>query len=51
MFFQNIALRTEMVAIKRDFTDRMQVVLDPNARKADFERFITMTEELRDSKE
>lgn len=48
---QNLPLRKEMVAIKRDFTAKMQVVLDPNARNADFERFITMTEELRETKE
>ena len=48
---QNIALRQDMVRIKRDFTDRMQVVLDPNSRRSDFDRFITMTEELRGEEE
>ncbi|MEM7058957.1 MAG: hypothetical protein AAF557_15320 [Pseudomonadota bacterium] len=48
---QNVALRKEIVQIKRDFTDRMQVVLDPNSRNADFERFVTMTEELREGEE
>ena len=48
---QNIVPRKDLVRIKRDFTDRMQVVLDPNSRNADFERFVSMTEELRDDKE
>lgn len=45
---QNVTLRKEMVEIKRNFTDRMQVVLDPNARNADFERFVNLTVELRE---
>ncbi len=47
---ENRALRAQLVAVKREFTDKMQIVLDPNARNADFERFVTMTAELREEK-
>lgn len=45
----NTGLRADFVAAKQDFATRMQVVLDPSSRNADFERFVVMTEELRES--
>lgn len=48
---QNKALRDDFLAAKQDFGSKMQIVLDPGSRNADFERFLTLTEALRATEE
>ena len=45
----NTVLRDDFVTAKQDFTTKLQVILDPSSRNADFERFVTMKKELEEA--
>ncbi|MEM1160363.1 MAG: hypothetical protein AAGJ28_05475 [Pseudomonadota bacterium] len=44
----NLTLRDDFVGAKLDFGAKLQIILDPSSRNADFERFLTMKQELED---